>query len=275
MCGIVGILEFGRDARASAPALREMCRVMAHRGPDDDGFYTDGCLGIGMRRLSIVDLATGHQPISNEDGSLYIVFNGEIYNHRALREQLIARGHSYATHSDTETIVHLFEEYGADCVQHLRGMFAFAIWNRNTKTLFIARDRLGIKPLYYKLTPERLLFGSEIKVVLAHGGVRPELNRAALPEFLAFGYLSGEETFYSGIRKLPPGHTMTIGLDGKAEIRQYWDLDASKPHESRDESYYVRSYRELLEGAVESHLMSDVPLGVFLSGGWIRARWQR
>src|ERR1019366_8215978 len=267
MCGIAGILEFGRDARASATALREMCRVMAHRGPDDDGFYTDGALGIGMRRLSIVDLATGHQPISNEDGTLWIVFNGEIYNHQALREQLIARGHSYSTHSDTETIVHLFEEYGADCVQHLRGMFAFAIWNRNTRTLFIARDRLGIKPLYYKRTPERLLFGSEIKVLLAHGGIRPKFNRATLPEYLAFGYLSGEETFYSGIQKLLPGHTMTIGPDGESRIRQYWDLDASKVHESRDENYYVRSYRELLEGAVESHLMSDVPLGVFLSGG--------
>ena len=267
MCGIAGIVEFGRDSRANATALREMCRVMAHRGPDDEGFYTDGPLAIGMRRLSIVDLATGHQPISNEDGSLWIVFNGEIYNHAALREQLIARGHRYSTHSDTETIVHAFEEYGADCVQHLRGMFAFAIWNRSTKTLFIARDRLGIKPLCYKLTPERFLFGSEIKVVLAHGGIRPEFNRAALPEFLAFGYLSGDDTFYSGIRKLPPGHTMTIGPDGKADIRQYWDLDASKPHESRDENYYVQSYRELLEGAVQSHLMSDVPLGVFLSGG--------
>jgi len=267
MCGIAGILEFARDARASAAALREMCRVMAHRGPDDEGFFTDGGLVIGMRRLSIVDLATGHQPISNEDGSLWIVFNGEIYNHLVLREQLIARGHSYSTHSDTETIIHAFEEYGADCVQHLRGMFAFAIWNRNTRTLFIARDRLGIKPLYYKLTPERLLFGSEIKVLLAHGGIRPEFNRAALPEYLAFGYLSGEETFYSGIAKLAPGHTMTVGPDGKPEIRRYWDLDASQPHESRDESYYVRSYRELLEGAVQSHLMSDVPLGMFLSGG--------
>ena len=267
MCGIAGILEFGPDARASAAALRQMCDVMTHRGPDDEGLYTDGCLGIGMRRLSIIDLATGHQPISNEDGTLWIVFNGEIYNHLALREQLIARGHSYSTHSDTETILHLFEEYGADCVEHLRGMFVFAIWNRNTKTLFIARDRLGIKPLYYKLTPERLLFGSEIKTVIAHGSVRPEFNRATLPEFLAFGYLSGEETFYSGIRKLLPGHTMTIGLNGKPEIRQYWDLDASKPHESRDEDYYVRSYRELLESAVRSHLMSDVPLGVLLSGG--------
>src|SRR5216684_200834 len=267
MCGIAGILEFGRDARANAGALREMCRVISHRGPDDEGFYTDGVVGIGMRRLSIVDVAGGHQPLSNEDGTLWIVFNGEIYNHLALREQLIARGHRYNTHSDTETVIHLFEEYGADCVQHLRGMFAFAIWNRNAKTLFIARDRLGIKPLYYKLTPERLLFGSEIKAVLAHGGIRPDFNRAALPEYLAFGYLSGEESFYAGIRKLLPGHTMTIGPEGKAEIRQYWDLDASKPHESRDQSYYVQSYRELLEGAVNSHLMSDVPLGVFLSGG--------
>src|SRR5271166_5068820 len=267
MCGIAGILEFERDKRADAAALREMCRVMAHRGPDDDGFYTDGCLGIGMRRLSIVDVKGGHQPLTNEDGTLWIVFNGEIYNHLSLREQLIARGHRYTTHSDTETVIHLFEEYGADCVQHLRGMFAFAIWNRNTKTLFIARDRLGIKPLYYKLTPERLLFGSEIKAVLAHGGIRPEFNRAALPEYLAFGYLSGEESFYNGILKLLPGHVMTIGPDGKAEIRQYWDLDASQPHESRDERHYVQSYRELLEGAVNSHLMSDVPLGVFLSGG--------
>src|SRR5271167_2744750 len=267
MCGIAGVLEFGRDARASAAALREMCRLITHRGPDDEGFYTDGAVGIGMRRLSIVDLQTGHQPISNEDGTLWIVFNGEIYNHLSLREQLIASGHRYSTHSDTETVIHLFEEYGEDCVQHLRGMFAFAIWNRNTKTLFIARDRLGIKPLYYKLTADRLLFGSEIKALLAHGDIRPEFNRATLPEYLAFGYLSGEETFYAEIRKLLPGHTMTIGPEGKPEIRRYWDLDASKAHKSRDKSYYVQSYRELLEGAVRSHLMSDVPLGVFLSGG--------
>jgi asparagine synthase (glutamine-hydrolysing) len=267
MCGIAGILEFERDAKADAGALAEMCRVMAHRGPDDDGFYSEGGVGIGMRRLSIVDLATGHQPLSNEDGSLWIVFNGEIYNHLSLREQLIARGHAYRTQSDTETIVHLYEEYGRDCVQHLRGMFAFAIWDRSKKTLFIARDRLGIKPLYYHLTPQRLLFGSEIKVLLAHGGIRPEFNRAVLPEFLAFGYLSGEETFYPGIRKLLPGHTMEIDPEGKPEIRPYWDLDASSTHASRDEAYYVRSYRELLEGAVQSHLMSDVPLGMFLSGG--------
>jgi asparagine synthase (glutamine-hydrolysing) len=267
MCGIAGILEFGRDGRASAAALRDMCGAIAHRGPDDEGFYSDRELGIGMRRLSIVDVAGGHQPISNEDGTLWIVFNGEIYNHLALREQLIARGHRYVTQSDTETVIHLFEEYGPECVQHLRGMFAFAIWNRNSRTLFVARDRLGIKPLYYQLTAQRLLFGSEVKAVLAHGGIRPEFNRSALPEYLAFGYLSGQESFYQGILKLPAGHTMTIGPDGQPAIRQYWDLDVAKTHESRDENYYVQSYRELLEGAVSSHLMSDVPLGVFLSGG--------
>src|SRR6266853_4106813 len=200
MCGIAGILEFGRDDRADSTSPSNRFQIMADRVLGDDGVYTDGPAGIGMRRLSIVDRATGHQPISNEDGSLWIVFNGEIYNHLGLREQLIARGHSYRTHSDTETIIHLFEEYGRDCVQHLRGMFAFAIWDRNRKTLFIARDRLGIKPLYYQLTAESLLFGSEIKVILAHGSIRPEFDRANLPEFLAFGYLSGDSTFYSGIR---------------------------------------------------------------------------
>jgi len=267
MCGIAGILEFANGARAGSDAIRRMCDIMAHRGPDDEGFYTDGPVALGMRRLSIVDLATGHQPISNEDGTLWIVYNGEIYNHLSLRERLLARGHVYRTHSDTETIVHLYEEYGQQCVEHLRGMFAFAIWNSKERKLFIARDRLGIKPLYYHLSPQRLLFGSEIKVLLAQGTLHGRFNQASLPEFLAFGYLSAEETFYEGIRKLLPGHTLEIGLDGKPQIRQYWDLDASHVHQSRDAVSYVRGYRELLEGAVESHLMSDVPLGVFLSGG--------
>ena len=187
MCGIAGILEFERGARADRGTLESMCHIMSHRGPDDQGVYLDGPVGIGMRRLSIVDLATGHQPISNEDGTLWIVFNGEIYNHRELRERLIAAGHAYRTQSDTETIIHLYEQYGADCAQHLRGMFAFAIWDTKQQKLFIARDRLGIKPLYYSLTPERLVFGSEIKVVLAHGSTRPEFRAGALPEYLAFG----------------------------------------------------------------------------------------
>jgi len=243
-----------------------MCAAMVHRGPDDEGIYTSGPAGIGMRRLSIVDLATGHQPLSNEDGTVWIVFNGEIYNHAALREKLQSLGHQYSTHSDTETIVHLYEEYGPDCVQHLRGMFAFAIWDARTQRLFIARDRLGIKPLYYQLTPERIIFGSEIKVLLAFPGTTVQFDRTILPEYLAFGYLSSEQTFYGGIRKLMPGHWMQVEASGQVKIERYWDLAATQ-NESRPESYYIETYREMLEQAVNSHLMSDVPLGVFLSGG--------
>jgi len=268
MCGIAGILQFASDARVDSGVLRRMCDVMAHRGPDDDGIYTCGNIGLGMRRLSIVDLNTGHQPISNEDDSIWIVFNGEIYNHRTLRDQLVARGHRYRTQSDTETIIHLYEEYGKECVQHLRGMFAFAIWDTKRKSLFVARDRLGIKPLYYRLTPGAFLFGSEIKVLMAYPDVRPVFNRSALPEYLAFGYLSGEETFYNGVHKLMPGHRLEINEQGDLHIEQYWDLPlACDDGPPRDESYYVNAYRDLLEGAVSSHLMSDVPLGVFLSGG--------
>jgi asparagine synthase (glutamine-hydrolysing) len=267
MCGIAGIFEFDKDARVDSGVLRRMCDVITHRGPDDDGFVIQGGIGLGMRRLSIVDLATGRQPISNEDGSISLVFNGEIYNHRALREQLITRGHHYRTQSDTETIVHLYEEYGKDCVQHLRGMFAFAIWDAKRKTLFVARDRLGIKPLYYRVTPGSFIFGSEIKVLLTYPGVSAEFNRAALPEFLAFGYLSGDETFYDGVKKLMPGHHLEIDEHGNLKVEQYWDLPQTSEDKVQDERYYVETYRELLEGAVNSHLMSDVPLGVFLSGG--------
>jgi len=267
MCGIAGILEFGKEARIDSGVVRRMCDAMVHRGPDDDGYFTEGRIGLGMRRLSIIDLGTGHQPISNEDGSIQIVFNGEIYNHRALREQLISRGHRYRTESDTESIVHLYEEYGHGCVQHLRGMFAFAIWDANRESLFIARDRLGIKPLYYQLSPSNFIFGSEIKVLLAHPGMRAQFNRAAMPEYLAFGYLSGAETFYSGVRKLMPGHWLEAGENGRLRIEQYWELKPKSDETRRDEKYYVAGYRDLLEEAVNRHLMSDVPLGVFLSGG--------
>ena len=267
MCGIAGVVRFSKDSQVDAASVRQMCRAMVHRGPDDEGVYTDGPVGLGMRRLSIVDLATGQQPICNEDGSVWIVFNGEIYNHAALRELLTSQGHRYSTHSDTETIVHLYEEYGRDCVHHLRGMFAFAIWDTRNRSLFIARDRLGIKPLYYRLTPDSLLFGSEIKVILAFPGVRPEFNRAGLPEYLAFGYLSGEDTFYSGIKKLMPGHTLELTETGELQISRYWDLPIQAESQPRPQSYYVETYRDLLEQAVTSHLMSDVPLGVFLSGG--------
>src|SRR5579863_1331062 len=267
MCGIAGILKFETAAQVDAEILRRMCNAIVHRGPDDEGIYSRGCVGLGMRRLSIIDLATGHQPISNEDGTIWIVFNGEIYNHEALRVKLLAQGHRFSTRCDTEVIVHLYEEYGHDCVQHLRGMFAFAIWDIRSRRLFRSRDRMGIKPLYYRVSADSFLFGSEIKAILAYPGATSELYRAALPEYLAFGYLSGEETFYAGIRKLMPGNWLEADENGKVQIKQYWDLTTNTEEEDRDESYYVDGYRELLEQAVGSHLMSDVPLGVFLSGG--------
>jgi asparagine synthase (glutamine-hydrolysing) len=267
MCGIAGIFEFGGEAHIDSGVLRRMCEVIAHRGPDDDGFFVEGGIGLGMRRLSIIDLATGHQPIGNEDGSICIVFNGEIYNHRPLRESLTSRGHRFRTQSDTETIVHLYEEYGKDCVRYLRGMFAFAIWDAKRKSLFVARDRLGIKPLYYRLSSDNFIFGSEIKAVLAYPGATTEFHRGILPEFLAFGYVSSDETFYRGVRKLMPGHWLEIGESGKLCVEEYWDLPQTPAEEPHAERHYVDTYREMLEGAVQSHLMSDVPLGVFLSGG--------
>ena len=261
------MLEFDRNRHVDAGVLQRMCDIMAHRGPDDDGIFVDGPVGLGMRRLSIIDVAAGHQPLSNEDGTVWIVFNGEIYNHAALRPDLEARGHQYRTHCDTETIVHLYEEYGRDCVRRLRGMFAFAIWDARRSTLLLARDRLGIKPLYYRLSSEAIAFGSEIKVILAASSTRAAFRRAALPEYLAFGYLSEADTFYEGIQKLMPGHTMQLSAAGEMRIERYWELEASRRDAGRSSSYYVQGYRERLEEAVSSHLMSDVPLGVFLSGG--------
>jgi len=268
MCGICGIFLFDKIQRVNREVLSDMNRQIAHRGPDDDGFFVDGNVGLAMRRLSIIDIRTGHQPLSNEDGSIWIVFNGEIYNHGELRKDLISRGHRYRTQSDTETIVHLYEEYGKNCVQYLRGMFAFAIWDRTRRSLFIARDRLGIKPLYYRHQGETFLFGSEIKTILNYPHVRPEFNRGTLAEYLAFGYIAGEETMYAGINKLLPGHTLILDEDKRAlQIEPYWDLNIQADGGNRPYEHYVSEYRERLEDCVSSHLMSDVPLGVFLSGG--------
>jgi asparagine synthase (glutamine-hydrolysing) len=268
MCGICGIFLFDKIQRVNREVLSDMNRQIAHRGPDDDGFFVDGNVGLAMRRLSIIDIRTGHQPLSNEDGSIWIVFNGEIYNHGELRKDLISRGHRYRTQSDTETIVHLYEEYGKNCVQYLRGMFAFAIWDRNRRSLFIARDRLGIKPLYYRHQDDTFLFGSEIKTILNYPHVRPEFNRGTLAEYLAFGYVAGEETMYAGINKLLPGHTLILEEDKRAlQIEPYWDLNIQSDDGKRPYEHYVSEYRERLEDCVSSHLMSDVPLGVFLSGG--------
>jgi asparagine synthase (glutamine-hydrolysing) len=267
MCGICGILYPGTSQNVDRNILATMNRQIAHRGPDDDGFFVDGNLGLAMRRLSIIDVKTGHQPIANEDETLWIVFNGEIYNHAELRAELETRGHRYRTHSDTETIVHLYEQYGRDCVKRLRGMFAFAIWDRPRKTLFAARDRLGIKPFYYRYDGKTLLFGSEIKTILSHPGVRAEFNTGVLAECLAFGYLAGSQTMFADIEKLPPGHMLEVDAAGQLKIECYWDLTVPVDEEVRPREYYVNTYRELLEASVSSHLMSDVPLGVFLSGG--------
>src|SRR2546421_1882641 len=267
MCGIAGVMKFGQDVRVESSVIRQMCAAMMHRGPDDEGVYTDGRIGIGMRRLSIIDVAGGHQPINNEIGTVWIVFNGEIYNHSELRQQLESRGHRYRTNSDTETIVHLYEEYGRDCVQHLRGMFAFAIWDRRLRRLFIARDRLGIKPLYYFYDDKKFIFGSEIKAILAYPGIKPGFNQSTLAEYLAFGYIAGQETMFTGICKLPPGNTLEIDDAGKIKVESYWDLSVPAGNDGRPRPHYIKAYRELLEECVASHLMSDVPLGVFLSGG--------
>ncbi len=267
MCGICGIFNFDRGETVDADVLAAMNRRIVHRGPDDEGFYLAANVGLAMRRLSIIDLATGHQPMANEDGTVWLVFNGEIYNHQELRPGLESRGHHYRTHSDTETIIHLYEEYGRDCVRHLRGMFAFVIWDARKRLLFGARDRLGIKPFYYYLDNRRFLFASEIKALLAYPGLRAALNRSAIPEYLAFGYISSQETLFQSVRKLMPGHTLELDEMGQTQIVSYWDLpqDAESGLHSRE--YYVQTYRDLLQQAVSSHLMSDVPLGVFLSGG--------
>jgi asparagine synthase (glutamine-hydrolysing) len=267
MCGICGIFHSDPEQPVNRDVLALMNRQIVHRGPDDDGFFLEKNVGLAMRRLSIIDVKTGHQPIRNEDESIWIVFNGEIYNHQELRNALQARGHRYRSRSDTETIVHLYEEYGRDCVHHLRGMFAFAIWDRARRRLFIARDRLGIKPLYYRYDSKTLLFGSEIKAIRAYPGVKREFNRGSLAEYLAFGYIAGAESMYAGIQKLLPGHILTIDEQGQLSTSSYWDLNVEVDDGSQPREHYVRGYREQLEECVSSHLMSDVPLGVFLSGG--------
>ncbi len=261
------MVQFDPRSQVDPAVLKMMNHQVVHRGPDGAGYHLAGNVGLAMRRLSIIDLKTGQQPLTNENETLWLVYNGEIYNHRELRAELETLGHKFRTKSDGETIVHLYEEYGPQCLKHLRGMFAFALWDSAEQTLFIARDRLGIKPLYYRHSANTFLFGSEIKSLLAHPEVSAELNRAALPEFLAFGYSAGTGTMFSGIGKLAPGHMLLLRQTGELSIEQYWDPQQEESHESRPESYYVEGYRDLLRKAVQSHLMSDVPLGVFLSGG--------
>src|SRR5436189_268034 len=268
MCGIVGIVNLNPRETVDEARLKRMRDVLRHRGPDGEGLWVDGPVGLGHRRLAIVDVAGGGQPMANEDESVWIVYNGEVYNHAALRPGLEARGHRYQTRSDTETVLQLYEEEGERCVERLRGMFAFALWDRKRGRLLLARDRLGIKPLYYAWTDHELVFGSEIKAILAGGSVRPALNEAIVPEFLARGFVAGEETFFRGVHKLLPGRTISWSCADGPRQRRYWRMpittDNGAPGALED---CGRDVRARLAEAVRSHLMSDVPLGLFLSGG--------
>src|SRR6185312_14190142 len=249
--------------------LPRMRDVLVHRGPDEAGLYTDEHAGLAHRRLSIVDLASGQQPLSNEDGTVWVAFNGEIYNHAEVRPELETAGHRYKTRSDTETIVHAYEEWGDLAVERFRGMFAFAIWDLPRRRLLLARDRLGIKPLYWTLAGNRLLFGSEIKAILESGLIRAEANEAALPELLSTRYLSGTETLFKGIHRLLPGHLL-VYEDGVVTTKMWWDVPYADqdPRVTRlSDEEAVDQFRWKLEDAVRTRLMADVPLGMFLSGG--------
>jgi asparagine synthase (glutamine-hydrolysing) len=270
MCGIAGFIDTKAGGNAES-VLRRMTDSIAHRGPDDFGFMADWPAFLGHRRLSIIDLSNaGHQPIANEDGSCEIVFNGEIFNHASIRPDLERAGHRYTGRSDTETILHAWEEYGQACVNKFRGMFAFAIWDKNRRQLFCARDRLGIKPFYYWHKGPLFAFASEIKALLEHPAIRAELNESLIAEYLAFGYTSGEETLFAGIRRLPPGHTLTLSAAGdtpRISIERYWDVPAPCDLGLMTEQDWVAELRRRLEETIEMRLMSDVPLGMFLSGG--------
>jgi asparagine synthase (glutamine-hydrolysing) len=266
MCGIAGIVSAEAGDRIDPAAIHRMCTAILHRGPDDEGVFVKDGTGLGMRRLSIIDLSGGHQPVFNEDRTVWVVFNGEIYNFPELRADLMQRGHHFSTHTDTEVIVHLYEELGADCVNKLRGMFAFALYDERRRKLLMARDRLGKKPLHYALQGQRLLFSSEIKSILA---VAPELasvNNEALLQYMYFGYVPDPLTAFTTIQKLPPGHLLEFE-NGKIGIRQYWDLPQYGTHSPKSEEECLEEMEHRLAEAVRIRLISDVPLGALLSGG--------
>ena len=265
MCGIAGIVGL-RNQTVFESEIRAMCEAMWHRGPNGEGLYIAPGVGLGMRRLSIIDLETGQQPIGNEDGSVWVVLNGEIYNFRALRRELRKRGHVFSTRTDTEVIVHLYEDFGAGCIDHLRGMFAFAVWDIRHRQLLLARDRLGIKPLYYARIGDRLLFASELKAILALGEVERRLNWNAVARVFAFLASPSRESVIDGVHKLEPGHVLTAGPGRAIQTERYWQV-RFEPDETHGERYFVERLRELLREAVDLHTISDVPLGAFLSGG--------
>jgi asparagine synthase (glutamine-hydrolysing) len=269
MCGITGWANL--DARTPPPdggrdLLHAMCERMVHRGPDSEGLMMTTGVALGMRRLAIIDLVTGEQPTWNEDKSVAVVLNGEIYNYRELRHDLEKRGHSFRSASDTEVLPHLYEEYGKEMVKHLNGMFAFALWDSKRRRLFVARDRFGEKPLYWGIFDNTLLFASEPKVLLAHPAVQPSLNLQALRQYLSFDYVPAPLSIYQGINKLTAAHTLTLE-DGQVEIERYWNLSFKKPKNVPSEREAAEHLRQLLTDSVRMRLVSDVPLGVLLSGG--------
>jgi asparagine synthase (glutamine-hydrolysing) len=275
MCGICGIVNFNATEPVNAHLIKRMNSAQAHRGPDDHGYFIEGNVGLGHRRLSIIDLSGGKQPMFNEDGSVVVVFNGEIYNYADLTGDLVSKGHQFTTRSDTETIVHAYEEYGEDCMRDFRGMFAFAIWDRKQRRLFLVRDRLGIKPVYYYAGKDFFIFGSEIKALLEHPRVPREVDRNAVDLYTELRYVPGPRTMFKDIFKLQPGHWMSVE-SGRIKIQKYWDLtypEAGDPQQplldtlSRRDRERTAEFEQLLEESVRLRLIAEVPLGVFLSGG--------
>jgi len=266
MCGIVGAIYLNQHP-VRADVIERMASALRHRGPDDAGVFVDGVAGLGHRRLKIIDLSpAGHQPMSNEDGTIWITYNGEIYNFPELRQELVHRGHTFSSQSDTEVIVHAYEEWGERCVERLNGMFAFGIWDGREKKLVLMRDRLGIKPLFYYLDEEKLLFASEIKAILQHPGINKELDHSALFDYFSLNYVPSPKTPFARIRVLLPGHWLTVA-NGEIKIVQYWDLHFSGQDQMQTEGEYAEKIRGLIQDAVRRRLISDVPLGGFLSGG--------
>ncbi len=269
MCGIAGILDIKRPPEKGS--LQSMINVMSHRGPDGEGVYINGPVALGHRRLSIIDLDTGAQPMSNEDGSIWITYNGEIYNFKNLRQDLQNKGHRFKTKSDTETIIHAYEEYGYDCVKKLRGMFSFGIWDAKKTCLFLARDRLGKKPLYYYYDDHRFVFASEIKAIISDRNIKRDIDLSAVSDYFTYQYIPFPKTIFQHIYKLPPGHYMNVRPAGSSSVlsihtSQYWDVHY-KPEYNRSENEWVEGLREKLAESVKMRLISDVPLGAFLSGG--------
>lgn len=260
MCGITGLVNINDKV-----LLHEMCNCLVHRGPDSSGFFEDNGIGLGIRRLSIIDVEGGNQPIQNEDGNIWTIFNGEIYNYKEVKQDLISKGHKFKTNSDTETIVHAYEQYGLDFVQHLRGMFAIAIWDGKRKKTILVRDRLGIKPLYYIIRKNQLLFASELKVLLEYEDIKPTINRNAISDYLTYLYVPAPNTIFNEIHKMMPGEILVFDKDGTYTTRPYWDIHFENSELSLDSC--VKQLHDLLEESISLRLVSDVPVGVLLSSG--------